>query len=99
MNSFCALSFFKMLTVEAYLIAGKAIVHSLGGLHPRHLLPIVVDVGCNTENIREDPLYIGLRQVHSQSSTRVETRQILTCSICSNPLTGGTQLKLQMGNT
>ena len=43
--------------------AGKSIVHSLGGLHPRHLLPIVVDAGCNTTEIREDELYIGIKQV------------------------------------
>ena len=42
--------------------AGKAIVHSLGGIHPRFLIPIVVDVGCNTDAVRDDPLYIGVQQ-------------------------------------
>lgn len=38
-------------------------MHSLGGIHPRLLIPIVVDVGCNTPSVRDDPLYIGVQQV------------------------------------
>ncbi len=45
--------------------AGKAAVHTTaGGIHPRYTLPITLDVGCNRKSIREDPFYIGLRQVH-----------------------------------
>ena len=35
------------------------------GISPRHLLPIALDVGCNIQEVREDPFYIGLRQVRS----------------------------------
>lgn len=56
---------FKQLDVlhRSLPIAGKSIVHALAGIHPRLLIPIVVDVGCNTKEIRDDPLYIGALQV------------------------------------
>lgn len=33
------------------------------GIHPRHMLPITLDVGCNTKAVRQDPFYVGLDQV------------------------------------
>ena len=46
--------------------AGKVTVHTAAaGISPRHLLPIALDVGCNTQGVREDPFYIGLRQARS----------------------------------
>ena len=46
--------------------SGKATVHTAaGGIHPRYTLPITIDVVCNRRSIREDPFYVGLRQVHS----------------------------------
>lgn len=39
-------------------------MHTAGaGIHPRYTLPITLDVGCNTASVREDPFYVGLRQV------------------------------------
>jgi len=45
------------------IAAGKATVYTAcGGVDPDWLLPICVDVGCDTPAVRDDPLYIGLRQ-------------------------------------
>ena len=32
------------------------------GIHPRLCLPITLDVGCNSDAVRNDPFYVGLRQ-------------------------------------
>ncbi len=46
------------------LLAGKAMVYTAAaGLQPHHVLPIQLDVGCNTAEVRDDPLYMGLPQV------------------------------------
>ena len=45
------------------IAAGKATVYTAcGGVDPDWLLPICVDVGCDNPAVRDDPLYIGLRQ-------------------------------------
>lgn len=38
-----------------------------GGIHPKYILPITLDVGCNTQSIQEDPFYVGLQQVLTSS--------------------------------
>jgi malate dehydrogenase (oxaloacetate-decarboxylating)(NADP+) len=32
------------------------------GIHPRLCLPVTLDVGCNNDEVRNDPFYVGLRQ-------------------------------------
>lgn len=44
--------------------AGKAAVHSAAaGILPQHILPIALDVGCDTPAIRSGSFYCGLKQV------------------------------------
>lgn len=33
-----------------------------GGFHPEHSLPVVLDVGCNRDELREDKFYLGERR-------------------------------------
>lgn len=43
---------------------GKAMVYTAAaGVPPQQILPIQLDVGCNTSEVRDDPLYMGLQQV------------------------------------
>lgn len=42
---------------------GKLSLYVVGaGLHPQSAVPIVVDVGTNSDEVREDPLYLGLKR-------------------------------------
>jgi malate dehydrogenase (oxaloacetate-decarboxylating)(NADP+) len=40
--------------------AGKAAVYAAAGVDPRAVLPIVLDVGCNSASVRDSPDYVGL---------------------------------------
>ena len=58
--------------------AGKVTVHTAAaGIHPRWTLPIALDVGCDTQGVREDPLYVGLNQVnpHAAINSPIDERR------------------------
>ena len=45
-------------------MTGKAMVYTAAaGVPPQQVMPIQLDVGCNTPEVRDDPLYMGLQQV------------------------------------
>lgn len=49
------------------ICVGKSVVYTLcGGINPRRILPIQLDVGTNNEELLKDPMYLGWR--HSRIS-------------------------------
>eukprot|EP00798_Chlamydomonas_sp_ICE-L_P026406 gene26406-17504_t len=45
---------------------GKVMVYGACGVDPASILPLLVDVGCDTESIRSDPFYVGARQARER---------------------------------
>lgn len=56
-------------------------MYAAGGVPPEQVLPLALDVGCNTQQIRDDYLYMGERQVRLPYYQPVQcTRSSATCT-------------------
>ena len=59
---------------------GKAMVYTAAaGVAPEQVVPVQVDVGCNTADVRDNPFYMGLQQVGGLTPASKPTTTI--CSV------------------
>ncbi|WVW85002.1 hypothetical protein I302_107038 [Kwoniella bestiolae CBS 10118] len=54
-----------------------------GGVNPHGCLPVVLDMGTNTESIRNDPLYIGLRRPRASLEEATEFMDLFMAAASS----------------
>jgi malate dehydrogenase (oxaloacetate-decarboxylating)(NADP+) len=54
-------------------IGKLALYTALGGIAPESTLPVHIDFGCNVAEVRDDPMYMGLRT--SRPSTPEEVKE------------------------
>ena len=54
------------------------------GVPPEQVLPVQVDVGCNTAEVRDNPFYMGLQQVGglTPASKPTTTKCGITTMLC-----------------
>ena len=51
------------LIISSCGCAGKLDLYvGAAGFHPARVMPAIIDVGTNNEALRNDPLYLGLKQ-------------------------------------
>lgn len=64
--------------VDGLFFAGKLDLYvAAAGFQPRSVLPVVIDVGTNNENLRNDPLYMGLKQPRIKGDEYYQVKDVL----------------------
>jgi malate dehydrogenase (oxaloacetate-decarboxylating)(NADP+) len=52
-----------------------ALYTGLGGIEPEATLPIHIDFGCNVDAVRDDPLYMGLKEKRPDKDNAAEVAE------------------------
>jgi len=61
------------LSIHSGIPIGKLSLYiAAAGLHPRSTIPIVLDVGTDTQKYLDDPLYLGLRRKRPSPEEYIE---------------------------